>query len=208
MAWLDLLHIADSSFPIGAYVHSSGLETLAPADLEASLSIRVSQSLARFELVFLLHAYTDELRALDHHFHTMLFAHESRAASSALGTNLLRAVCDVVPSARLLQFLHQAPHRHHPIAFGAVCASLSVPPPLAASTYAFQSLRSLVSAAQRLGRLGQWDAQRVLQRLKPGIQLAVQTAAALPLEQAGAFTPAWDIAAMAHERAPARMFAS
>ena len=32
MGWLDLLHIADSSFPSGAYVHSWGLETLAPSD--------------------------------------------------------------------------------------------------------------------------------------------------------------------------------
>ena len=83
-----------------------------------------------------------------------------------------------------------------------------MPPQLAASTYAFQSLRSLVSAAQRLGRLGQWDAQRMLQRLKPDVQAAVETASALPLDEAGAFSPAWDIAAMAHERAPARMFAS
>ena len=207
MDWLDVLHVADSSFPTGAYVHSAGLESL-EEDLDQVLTVRAEQTLGRFELVFLLHAYTDDLLALDRNLHTMLFAHESRAASSAIGTNLLRAVSDVHSDERLAAFLRDGPYRHHPIAFGAVCAALSAPPPLAASTYAFQSLRSLVSAAQRLGRLGQRDAQRLLQRLKPAVQAAVDVALALPLDKAGAFAPAWDIAAMAHERAPARMFAS
>ena len=67
-AWLDALHVLDSSFPTGAYIHSFGLETLAPgniAQLQTALALRVQENLARLDLVFLLHAYSDDLVDLD-----------------------------------------------------------------------------------------------------------------------------------------------
>ena len=210
-AWLNALHVLDSSFPTGAYVHSFGLETLAPrgaAELQAALALRVQQSLARFELVFLLHAYRDDLIALDEHLHVMLLAREPREASALIGRHLLRAACDLFDSARLRTFLATGRHHHQPIAFGALAAALRLPADLAAETYAFSSVRGQVAAAQRMGWLGQHDAQRVLHALKPDISAAVAQAARMSLEDAGAFAPAWDIACMAHERAPARMFAS
>jgi urease accessory protein len=211
MRWLDLLHIADSSFPSGAYVHSWGLETLAPStvgDLNEVLCNRITESLARFELVFLRHAYVEPVEELDARCNSMLFAREPREASSLVGTSLLRASCDVVESAILRKFLADGPYRHQPVAFGAIAMQLGVNSDLALQTYAFQSLRASVSVTQRLGRLGQREAQQVLHRLKPLVQSAVITANGLRLEDAGAFAPAWDIAAMLHERAPVRMFAS
>jgi urease accessory protein len=208
---LDLLHLADSSFPTGAYAHSAGLETLAlrtSSELERHLQLRVRESLGRFELVFLLHAYHDELVGLDARYHTMVLPREVREASSQVGTQLLRAACDLFAGARLHEFLVDGAHHHHPIVFGAVAAALEVPPMDAAGAYALQSTRALISVAQRIQRLGQRDAQRVLHGLKPDIRAAVDTASGLRLEEAGAFTPIWDLASMAHERAPARLFAS
>jgi urease accessory protein len=85
---------------------------------------------------------------------------------------------------------------------------LDLSPGLAASTYAFQQVRGLVSAAQRLMRLGQRDAQQVLHRLKPRVRAAAATSERLGLDQAGAFVPSWDIASMLHERAATRLFIS
>jgi urease accessory protein len=211
MGWLDLLHIADSSFPSGAYVHSWGLETLAPStagELHKVLCSRITESLARFELVFLRHAYVEPVEELDARLDAMLFAREPREASRAVGTSLLRAACELHQSPTLYAFLESGPHRHVPIVFGAIAMQLEVEPALAAETYAFQSLRASVSVMQRLGKLGQREAQQVLHRLKPAVQSAVVTACSVTLEDAGAFAPAWDIAAMQHERAPVRMFAS
>ena len=206
--WLDALHLLDSAFPTGAFVHSLGLESLAPTNLEAALASRLEESLARFELVFVLHARTGDLLELDDRMHAMLLARELRLASSVVGTSLLRAACDLLTDSRLDDFLHAGQHHHQPVVFGAVTAALELAPELAAQAYAFSSLRSQVSAAQRLGWLGQREAQHVLHRLKPAVRAAVAVAAQLSLEDAGAFTPAWDIASMQHEVARMRLFAS
>ena len=99
-------------------------------------------------------------------------------------------------------------HHHQPIAYGALAAALDLPADLAAEAYAFAAVRGQVAAAQRLAWLGQRDAQRLLHALKPDVHAAVAHAGRVSLADAGAFAPAWDIACMAHERAPARMFAS
>jgi urease accessory protein len=208
--WLDLLHILDSSFPSGAYVHSAGLESIAGGReaLESLLRLRIEQSLARLELVFVLNAYAQDLVDLDQRYHALQLVREPREASAAIGTSFLRSVSDLVPDVRVGHFLRAATYRHHPIAFGAVAAALDVSPALAAEAFAFGSVRAQVAAAQRLGWIGQREAQQVLHHLKPDLVAAVATAWEIDVEDAGAFAPAWDIACMAHERADVRMFAS
>jgi urease accessory protein len=206
--WFDAWQVLDSSFPSGAYVHSFGLESLAPGELEAALTLRVQAHLARLELVFLRHAYTEDLMALDECLHAMLLVREPRDASAAIGTHLLRAACDLFVDERLHMFLREGRHRHHPVAFGGIALALGIPDRLAAEAYAFGSMRGQVSAAQRLGWIGQRDAQRTLHALKPAIRAAVAESNGLSLDEAGAFAPTWDIASMAHERADSRMFAS
>ncbi|MBV9357282.1 MAG: hypothetical protein JO023_17365, partial [Chloroflexi bacterium] len=190
--WYDLLHVVDSSFPTGAYAHSAGLESLGVRDadgLSGLLETRIEQPLGRLDLVFLLHAGTGDLVELDARLHTMLIARETRAASAQIGTALLRATCELRAEPRLVEFLQaQTPH-HQPVAFGAVMRAFAIPSRLAAASYAFHSVRSVVSAAQRLGILGQRDAQRLLHALKPAVAAAVSLAAGLGLDDAGAFSP-------------------
>src|SRR5262249_3531525 len=154
----------------------------------------------------LLHAYHDDLLELDNLFHAMLLPREAREASRSIGRSLLKSACDLLADARLEHFLRAARHHHQPVAFGALAAALDFPPDLAA--HAYNPLRMHVSAAQRLGWIGQRQAQLVLHRLKAGVQAAIDQASSLDLDHAGAFTPAWDIASMQHERAQTRMFAS
>ena len=76
------------------------------------------------------------------------------------------------------------------------------------SVYAFQSLRQQLSAAQRLGRIGQSAVQELLHALKPAILSAVERSLRVPLDEAGAFTPWIDLASMKHEHQFARLFLS
>jgi urease accessory protein len=208
MMWLDALHVMDSAFPTGAYVHAAGLETLQPADLQAALELRLEESIGRLDLVFALHAYHEDLLVLDEVLHASLLVREPREASSAIGKSLLRSVCEILPDRRLLEFRERGEHQHQAVAFGAVACALEVRPELAAQAYAFNSMRALVSAAQRLGWIGQRQAQRTLHELKPACVNAARQAADMTLDDAGAFAPQWDLACMRHEHAPARMFAS
>jgi urease accessory protein len=166
------------------------------------------ETLGRLELVFLRAAYTLPLVSLDKQLHTMLLARETRQASANVGSQLLENAYEFVCDPRVTAFRGEGRHHHLPIVVGALASSLAVSADEAAGDYAFQSSRTLVLAAQRLMRLGQRAAQRLLHRLKPSIRRAVETSATLGNLDAGAFVPAWDIASMRHERAGQRMFIS
>lgn len=207
---LDLLQITDRSFPTGSFVHSHGLEWLVQQQmsLESTLQMRLREQLAHFELVFVLQAYEQATVELDERFDAMLLPREARLASTQVGRQLLRNACDLFGNAELAVFEAQAPYAHHPVVFGLVSSALGVPPVTAATTYAFQTVRGQISAAQRLTRLGQVEAQRLLHSLKPAMEEAVTTAQEYPFEEVGPFMPILDIASMAHERMEVRLFVS
>lgn len=211
MRLLDLLQVTDRSFPTGSFVHSAGLEWLATQswfDLEDTLRLRLREQLARLDLVFVLHAYTEVAEVLDDEYHARLISREAREASAQVGRRLLRNACDLFQDPDLQSFATCAPHAHQPIVFGLVARALDLPDEFAALAYAYQAVRGQVSAAQRLTRLGQTEAQQLLHRLKPAMQEAVGQAAAIPLADTGGFCPVLDIAAMAHERQTVRLFVS
>ncbi|GAC1323544.1 MAG: urease accessory protein UreF [Chloroflexota bacterium] len=211
--WLDILQVLDSAFPTGAFAHAAGLETLSlpdrsAASIQLAVDERIRTTLGRFELVFVVHARTDDLRSLDDALDTMLLVRETREASAVVGRSLLNSTRGLVDSQRLAAFRRAAYHAHHAVVFGAVAQALEMTEQASVESYAFGAVRSLISAAQRLGWLGQTEAQRILHTLKPTIRAAVDEAHTLELADAGAFAPRWDLAAMVHERAPRRMFAS
>ncbi len=208
MRWLDVLHMLDTAFPTGAYAHSAGLESLDPHDLKTALELRLEESIGRLDLVFVLQAFGRDLVVLDEVLHASLLVREPREASSAVGTSLLRSVCEILADRRLATFLSHATHHHHAVVFGAVACALEMEPELAAQANAFSSMRGLVSAAQRLGWIGQRQAQRILHELKPACLTAAREAAHMTVDEAGGFAPLWDLASMRHERALSRMFAS
>jgi urease accessory protein len=211
---LDLLQVVDRSFPTGAFVHSQGLEWLAKQpsfDLERSLRLRIQQQLARFELIFLLHAHEGTLTTrvtLDERLHAMLLAREARDASMRVGRQLLNAAEDLYGGPALVEAKGGLPYAHQPIVFGIVAQTIGLDARGAATVYAFQAVRGQISAAQRLTRLGQVEAQRLLHRLKPAIEEAADSALNQPLASAAPFMPLLDVASMAHERMAVRLFVS
>ena len=177
-------------------------------DLEDILRLRLSEQLGRFELVFLMHTYHEDPVSLDVMYHARLLSREAREASAQVGRRFLANAVDLFDDPDLQSFTARAPHAHQPIVFGVVAHTLALSPQLAALTYAFQVVRGQVSAAQRLMRLGQTHAQRLIHALKPAMQEAVAVALETPLETAGGFAPILDVAPMAHERQTVRLFVS
>jgi urease accessory protein UreF len=94
-----------------------------------------------------------------------------------------------------------------PVAFGIVCAAENIDAVTALNAYAYTRLAATCSAAMRLMPIGQHEAHRLLaEKLLrvPALVDAIVNRGGRP----SVFAPALDIAAMAHQFVPSRLFRS
>jgi urease accessory protein len=187
-----------------------GLEALyarGEVELEAHLRFGLSNGLARVELPMIREAFCLDhpagLVELDELMDVLLPVSEFRTASRSIGRSFLRAATDVrhVAAAEL-------GIEHHAVVFGAVLHDWRLDLEDGQAVYAWQAIRQQLSAAQRLGKIGQTAMQDLLDRLKPAVRAAVEASESISREDAGGFSPWLDLAGMAHEQQFARMFSS
>ncbi|HLQ31564.1 MAG TPA: urease accessory UreF family protein [Chloroflexota bacterium] len=211
---LDILQLADSTFPSGSYAHSFGLEWLdaqGELDLESILRVRLFESLARVELPLLREAYeaagVARLIELDQLADVLTPVREARQASRSIGHSFLRAAVKVRPGG-LPARAAASGVEHQPIVLGSVLRHWDITLEDGLAVHAWQTLRQQLSAAQRLGRIGQSGVQQLLQNLKPAIRAAIDRSQRVPLDEAGCFTPWLDLAGMRHDHQFSRLFIS
>jgi len=204
LAILRLLHLADSTFPIGATAHSFGLETLAaegvltPQNLQSVLGDLLWET-GRLEALFGRLAYRcagpeNAPLAVDRWLQLNLWlaglkpARESREASATLGRRFLQTVSHLETTLTLQQA--QAAARaatvdmHYCTAFGLVGGALHLGEEATVLAYLQQSLMGLVSACLRLLPIGQGRAAEILWSMKSQVvAVATATLAIAPLDQ-------------------------
>jgi urease accessory protein len=228
LAYLRLLHLADSALPIGTLAHSFGLESLVAGEmLRASdlaeflqgylLEAGLLEAVACREAFRLARADQQRFSAarwieINDYLSARKPARESRAASAALGRNFLQAVL-VLGEFPLGQEAWEASLQsksliHHSAAFGLASATFAFDESRAVLAYLHQMIASLVSASQRLLPMGQNEATRILWNLKPAIVEASDLSAGCTLETVSCFTPLLDWGAMEHPALPTRLFIS
>src|SRR5258708_1958228 len=185
MQLLDVLQIADSSFPSGSYAHSFGLETLygfGEVGLEEHLRFLLANGLGRVELPIVRLAFNgDDLLELDLLMDVLLPVKEFRMASRSIGRSFLRATARIKPA--------RAEVTHHAVVFGIILRDWNIDLNDGLYTYAFQTLRQQLSAAQRLGKIGQTEMQDLLHMLKPAVREAVEVSLSLSRDEIGGFSP-------------------
>jgi urease accessory protein len=225
-ALVGLLQLADGLFPAGAYAHSFGLETCVQEGqvrdtrgVAAFLRVLLEQSAGSCDAV----AVTAAVRAarepglkraleIDEALDAMKPAAELREASRQMGRQTLRVTARQHPDAAVARLFeaverHETPG-HHALAFGLAAAAAGAGAGEAAAAFLYSTAAAVTGAALRLLPIGQLEAQGILAAQRPALARLAAAASERPLDEACAFAPALEIAAMRHARLDARLFRS
>jgi urease accessory protein len=216
----------DSSYPVGGFAHSWGLETAG-----ARGDVTDAASLARAVSAVLRHqvAPTDAVAAagccraagrgdtaafiaIDRRLAVTRAARETREASTRTGRRLLetaaRAERDVWLSWLWDELRAGRTAGNHAAVLGAVAGRRGLAPAGAAALALWASLNGFLNAAMRLLPISHDDVQQILTDLLPVcVALAEGAAVEEPLAMGGG-APLAEIWSMLHETARVRLFAS
>jgi len=228
---LELLHLCDSLFPIGAFAYSDGLEaaaavtvrlrpdttsdtTIASASgdvLSDWINVVLDESIGRLEGPAVWQAWLAvvdgdwrAVAALDEELTAIRPSSAARSASRAMGHRLLTTWRALHPDDRLA---HVPPSSALPIAFAAACACGGVDRRESVEAYAYTRLAATASAAMRLLPIGQTDAHRLLAAALRDVPRVVDRIVAGG-GRMESFCPALDIATMTQQYLHSRLFRS
>ena len=215
LAWLS------PAYPVGAFAYSHGLEAAIEAGLasdasaiEAWIADLMEHGSIRNDAVLAAEAWragaigdATMLTEINDLALALAASRERRLETGGMG----RAFADVTRAAwpeALSAALPRTGDIAYPVAFGSACGAMNIP--LAASVAAFglAFAANLVSAAVRLGPIGQTDGQRIIAAVAPKARTLADWAAQTTLDDLGACAFRSDIAALHHETLYSRLFRS
>lgn len=223
---LSLLQFSDGLFPAGAYAHSFGLETYiddervtnvasAAKILRAHLEGNVGPCDAVYAVNALRASVAEDVEGcieLDFRLDAIKSAAEPRGASRQLGRQTLRIAATLISHDILSAYARTvnagASPGHHAAVFGIIGGACGWPEQATAAALLYASAAGMVGAATRLVPLGQTQAQRLISDASAMIARLAEQATKRTSDEAFAFAPALEIAAMRHAQLEARLFKS
>ena len=219
---LPLLLWLSPAFPVGAFAYSHGLEWAVEAGdvtdaatLRAWLDDLLRHGAPRNDAILFACAFAaaaapdrEEIGRLNELAVALAGSAERRLETVAQGGSFLAAMRGAWPSAAFDLVPADTMEVAYPIAVALAAAGhgLTLEPSLQAFVLAL--IANLVSAAVRLGPIGQSDGQRVLAALLHGVRRLAAEAAGASLDDLGGCALRSDIAAMRHETQYSRLFRS
>ncbi len=218
---LPLLAWLSPAFPVGAYAYSHGMESAVDAgmvhdatSLRAWIVDLMEHGSARQDTVLAAAAWRavsirDDVAIGDLNDLALALApsRERRLETAGMGTAFAEAIRVAWPEASWTALPHGGDIAY-PVAFGAAAGTARLPlrPSLEAFGLAF--VQNLVSAAVRLGAIGQTDGQRVTAALIEPARVLGQWSETASMDDLGTCAFRSDIASLQHETLYSRLFRS
>ena len=219
---LKLFFWLSPAFPVGAFAYSHGLEWAVEtgdiknaATLQAWMDDLFAQGSARNDALLLAAAFRataakddPALRDVNDLALALSPSRERHLEIASQGTAFVTAARAAWSCAAIERFARLVTEAAYPVALGVLAAGHGQD--LAATLRAYLSgfAANLVSAAVRLGPIGQTDGQRTLAGLLPTLESCTAFALQGTLDDLGGAALRSDIASMRHETQYSRLFRS
>ena len=222
-----LLQINDSTFPIGAYSHSYGLETYIQKELVDSpesayeyIKNKIAYSLSSTELLSARIAYelalegkTEKLKELEEILRASRVPKEIREAGDKLGSRFIKTVSSFdldYENPVFAEFIKQRKNEpvFYPVAYGVFCASVGIGIREALENYLYAQTSSMVTNSVKSIPLSQTDGQKILIRLIGEFDSVIDEVIKLSEEDLCRTTPGFDLRSMEHEKLYSRIYMS
>lgn len=223
-ALMHVLQFTDSTFPVGTFSFSNGLETAAYEKMVHDAPTLEAFTRAASEQA----AYTDGVAALyalraagnadyeavldaDYALEAAKMNAEARLMLARMGKKLAELGVKLFPDDKLIaRWLDDIRARrtpgNYPVAQGLVFAAAGLSEPELFCSHQYGIINMVLGAALRLVRVSHIDTQLILRKLTAESLTLYEAVKALPLSQMRAFVPEMDICASLHEKGKMRMF--
>jgi urease accessory protein len=217
---LLIWQLIDSGFPSGGFAHSGGLEAsvqhghVTSADAVRAFAMQALAQAGRsaLPLVTAAHRRPADLAGLDRLSDAFLSSSVANRASRAQGRALLASVARSFPHVSMGALEAQVHEHHlamhHAPMFGAIYRTLEIPMFETQQAFLFTSLRSVASAAVRLGLIGGYEAQELQASLSGRIDDVIRRCGDSGPRDIAQTAPLVDLFQSTHDRLYSRLFQS
>lgn len=220
---LRLMQMTDSSYPVGGYAYSHGMEWLVQTGHVTSEK-EVAGVLESFIAQVVRHQWMPAAAAafraravaqaqrIDILLDASILAEAEREAGRAMGRRLLDLATATLAVPRVAELrvavLASTSPGQFAVVFGAVGRECEVDEGDMLAALGYSAVNSVTQAAIRLGCIGPEAAVRLVTGSAPAIAEAAATVASAPRQRIGAFAPMLELASMLQPTLRFRMFAS